>query len=103
MSFFGTVVVFKIKNLELYLLEFVQIRFAIHLNVRFNLGDHQYDNIKIFSQVNLCSHFCAYFYVIFLSYFLINFDTNQFKVILNFFLMGKHMSQAAKHCMQMCI
>ena len=79
--------VFKIRNLEMYPTEFVQIRFATHLNVRFNLGNHRYDDIKIFSQVNLNTHFCAHFHVIFFGYIFDKFEhkliKNETKILLN--------------------
>ena len=39
---------FKIRNLEMYPTEFVQTEMVAPLNVSFNLGNHQYDDVEIF-------------------------------------------------------
>ena len=48
-----------IENLEMYLLEFVQIKMVMYLNTSFNLGDHRYDDIKTFKFVQGGLHFCV--------------------------------------------
>ena len=73
-SFFGAVVVFKIRNLEICQTEFDQSEMVAHLNHSFNLGNHQYDDIKIFWQVNFDTHFCAHFHIIFFVIFSINLE-----------------------------